>query len=162
MLSRPFCVVAMSIAVLGLAGCAEQSAAPSGAWAPGLSPAGSHAQWLLAPDTKFSVSGTYEGSVKWTDQGHSYSGSLKLTLAQDGSKLSGSFEITRNDKTVDLSLSGTVKIEGKKKAGLAFIIHDPRGKNADATATVTGKRLTGKATAGATDISFSAKKTKHA
>jgi hypothetical protein len=146
------------IAMPALTGCAGQS----GALGPPLAPAVTHLQPSagFVRDATFNVSGTYDGGLRWTEKGKSYSASLKLTLAQAGRKISGYFEISRNGKTVDLSLEGTVKIKGKKKAALAFTVYDSKGADAKATATVKGANLSGKATAGKARISFSAKKAK--
>jgi len=154
--------VATGIIALALAGCAGQSGAPSAAWGPALPPALTHLQPSagFAPDSTFSVSGTYDGSVHVSENGKGYTGSLVVTLAQDGGDISGTVTVTHNGKTAHLTLDGTVKIEGKKKAALAFTIYDPKGQYASATATVKGKKLTGSGTAGKASISFSAKRVK--
>jgi hypothetical protein len=143
------------VAILALAGCSGQSGIPSVGSGPVLAPAVS-----LEPNAKFNVSGAYDGSMHWSDNGKSYSASLKVTLTQHGNKLTGSFEASGQGKSLSGSLDGTAKIEGKKKAGLAFTIYLPKSHTADATATVSGKKLTGKAQAGSTVVSFSAKKAK--
>jgi hypothetical protein len=155
--------VAFGITAVALAGCSGQSGTPSGAWGPSLTPAVTHLQSAaeLAPDSTFNVSGTYDGSAHWSDHGKSYSASLAATLTQNGAHLSGSFTLSRNGKTAHLTVEdGTVKIEGKKKAALAFRLYDSKGQYATATATVKAKKLTGTANAEGTDVSFSAKKAK--
>ena len=160
-MKRAFFGVALGVASLALAGCAGQSSAPSGAWQPAV-PTAAHPQLppALARDATFSVSGTYDGTVHVSENGKSGSGSLVFALTQKGSDISGSFDISHGGKIDDLSVKGTVRIEGKKKAALAFKIYDPKGQYATATATVKGKKLTGTGTAGKADISFKAKKTK--
>jgi hypothetical protein len=155
MRGRSLFVVAIGMTICALAGCAGQSVAPSPP-----SPYGLGATQRLAPDATFNVSGTYDGSMHWSDNGKSYSASLKVTLTQSGSKLTGSFQASGEGKNLSGSLDGTVKVEGKKKAALAFTIYLPKDHTADATATVKGKKLSGKATAGSTTVSFSAKKAK--
>jgi hypothetical protein len=162
MRGRPLFGVALGITIFALAGCAGQSVTPSGnqgqALAQTVSPLS--VTQSLAPNATFNVSGTYDGSMHWSDNGKSYSASLKVTLSQSGSKLTGSFEASGEGKSLSGSLDGTVKIEGKKKAALAFTIYLPKDHTADATATVKGKKLSGKASAGSTTVSFSAKKAK--
>jgi len=155
--------VAIGIIGLALAGCAGQSGAPSGAWGPALPPTITHLQSSaeFAPDKTFSVSGTYDGSAHWSDNGKSYSASLVATLTQSGGNLSGTFVLSENGKHADLTVEdGTVKIEGKKKAALAFKLYDEKGQYATATATVKGNKLSGTANAEGVDVSFSGKRAK--
>jgi hypothetical protein len=159
--------IAVSLTVVALTGCGGGNSAPGSAWAPALPPAGAPVSAAsrftttdqVASKKTFSVSGTYDGSVSWHGRSESYTASLTLTLTQDGSKVSGSFDITRKGKTVDGSLDGTVKVEGKKKAALAFTVN-VEGESGTGTATVSGKKIAGKASGQSETISFSAKRVK--
>jgi len=163
MRNRAFLAVSAGIVGLALVACGGRSGAPSGIWGPALTPSITNPPPAaeFAPDSTFNVSGTYDGSVHVSENGKSYTGSLVVVLTQKGDDLSGSVTVTHNGRTAHLTIEdGTVKIEGKKKAALAFKLYDPKGQYAAASATVKGKKLTGKGTAGKASISFSAKKTK--
>ncbi|HZV77716.1 MAG TPA: hypothetical protein VFF63_08170 [Candidatus Babeliales bacterium] len=149
--------------MLALVACAGQTGASSQAWGPALAPPAARLEGtssMPAPGKTFSVSGTYDGTVHVSESGKSYTGSLVVTLKQAGNDLSGSLVVSYDGKTAHLTLDGTVKIEGKKKAALAFKVYDPKGQYGSATATVKGKKLTGKGTAGDASISFTAKRAK--
>lgn len=131
-------VLAAGLAVtpIVLAACSQSSAA--------MPPASTSASALVAP--AFSVSGTYKGSIVETEGTQSRSGTVVITVKQNGSKITGTFDVTFSGKTDDLTIDGSVKSQKKAKAKIAFEISDPKGRYAAATATVGAKRLKGKAT----------------
>lgn len=92
------------------------------------------------------VADDYAGSLIETEGTHTRMGTVTIAIKQQGTKISGAFDITFSSQTSDLTLSGTVKSQTKTKARLAFTIFNPHGRNAKATATVTAAALVGKAT----------------
>jgi len=133
----------VALAALALAACANHAFAPPGtASAPavgtGLAPG------LVAATLK--LTGTYSGSIKEVEGSQERSGSVVIAIKQQKTKFSGSFTVKFGSKTADLTISGSVKSQGKGKAKLTFTIDDPKGRYAQGTATVHGKALNGKAT----------------
>jgi hypothetical protein len=121
----------------------------------------------VAPEA-FKIAGTYSGSIKWTEGSKSNSASLKATIKVHGKEITGPFDISKNGKTDKLSISGKITSKTKKSARLSFDIDDSKGRYAVATATITGTKLSGKATVPASgskpsvSITFeAAKKKKH-
>jgi predicted small lipoprotein YifL len=120
-----------------LAGCAGRAAPLA------IPPATGSA--LLAPAT-LNVAGTYTGSIKEVESGQTHTGTLTVTLKQAGTKVSGSFDISFPQGSLDLTLSGSIKKATKTKAKMTFTLYDASEKRyGDAKATVTGKGLKGKA-----------------
>ncbi len=90
------------------------------------------------------VAGNYAGSYSETQGGQTVTGTVTIGIVQSGSKISGPFDITIQNRTADLTLTGTVSA-GKVGAILKFTILNPHGRNAKAHATVIGTALNGTA-----------------
>lgn len=141
---RAICGFAGSVAMLAFSACAARNGGlPSSPFSQ--SPAATRAAEARG-DSKVRVSGTYEGSVKEVEGSHERSGSVTVQISQSGRKISGTFSPTFSSGSTNLTINGSVKSDKAKKAKLVFIIEDPKGRNASATATVTAKKLVGKAT----------------
>jgi hypothetical protein len=154
---------AIALCAAAAAGCAT----PGGL--PGSGALGSAVRQPAAPAAAaagLKLAGRYSGSIKWTEGSKSYSGTLKTTIKVKGKDVSGPFDITVDGKTDDLSISGKITSEAKKSAHLSFDLDDPKGRYATGTATITGKKLTGKASVPASgskpsvSITFKATKSK--
>jgi hypothetical protein len=102
------------------------------------------AQRGIVPDKVPRVAGTYNGSITESAGSRERSGTVTTTIIQHGLRISGTFDVTFDSQTSDLSISGTVKA-GKKGAVLTFMIDDPKGRSAQAKATVRKKTLKGTA-----------------
>ncbi len=129
--------------LLGAAACAgPRSGLPSGPAPSGAAvrPAG------ISHNTVVAVAGTYEGSVREIEGTHERSGSLTIVIKQNGKKITGTFTPQFASGSQDLNIDGSVKSDKAKRAKLVFTIEDPKGRNASGSATVTAKKLNGKAT----------------
>ena len=137
---------ALTLGALAIAGCAghiEPTTAGSG-----LLPALSRvAAFSALNPAAVKVTGSYEGSVKKTESGHSKTGKITFIIKQKKKKIAGSCELVFTSGTRDFKLSGKVTSLSQTKAILAFTIIDPiAGRDAKATATVKATTLVGKAT----------------
>lgn len=144
MMVRPYFGAAALIAVLGLSACAGTSAGLATGPLAGPLAAPRHSADVF--DSKVPVSGTYDGSIKETENGKSHSGSVVFTITQSKKSISGSVKITVGSRSATLPLSGRVKSDGTKNAKIVFIVEDSKGRNANARATITLKKLVGKGT----------------
>jgi hypothetical protein len=143
--------------VIFVAGCAQRNT---------VIPSSPAVQNAASTAPAFTVSGVYKGTIVEQEGTSSRAGTVVITIAESGRKISGSFDVTFSGKTDDLTISGTVKSQKKSKAKIAFEISDPKGRYAAATATVGAKRLKGRATVPATSskpavhLTFKTKRTK--
>lgn len=136
-------VTLLVIAIGGCAGHTETTTAGSGPL-PTLSRV---ADFSARTAGAVKVTGTYEGSVKKTESGHSKTGKITFIIKEKKKKISGSCELVFTSGTRDFKLSGKIASQSQTKATLAFTIIDPiAGRDAKATATVTATTLVGKAT----------------
>jgi hypothetical protein len=130
------------------------------AWVAPLHPLG-----VVAPDKVPNVAGTYNGSITETEGSQQRTGSLALTIQQQGSRISGDAIVSFSSGSDELTISGTVKA-AKKGAALTFEMIPEHGRTADAKATVKKKKLVGSAVVPASgsepevDLSFQTKKAK--
>jgi hypothetical protein len=141
---------ALSLLVAGyaltLGGCATNGgvAVPPASGPAGSLPASSVAQPVAgrgaASAAKKGTTATYAGTVKQTEGSMQRTGTLKIVLVRNRTKISGTFAVTFGSKTTTLDFSGTAK--GKK---LRFTIVNKSGCNADAHATIKGRHLNGSA-----------------
>jgi hypothetical protein len=135
-------VLGAALALVTLAACARLDAAT-----PGLTPSGVRADVAAATvPPAVSVAGTYKGPIEEVEGSQSRTGSVTIVIQESGKKISGTFDVTFGSHTTDLTLSGSVKSDKAKKAKIAFVIDDPKGRYAVAKASVTARKLVGKGT----------------
>jgi hypothetical protein len=91
------------------------------------------------------VAGVYNGTVVETSQGRSIKAKLKLTLKQSGNKLTGIFDIILKTLQDEFPISKGIVVSSHGATILHFTIEGSPGRNAKATARLTGKTLKGKA-----------------
>jgi hypothetical protein len=100
---------------------------------------------MAAPDKVPNVAGTYDGLYSETIGSTTVHGSVTITVQQSGSKISGEFDVVVNSHHFDFPIKGTVK-SSPRGASLHFtIVNVSGGRNANAKALVSGKKLRGKA-----------------
>lgn len=92
------------------------------------------------------VAGTYDGSLTEVEGTHERSGALTIVIKENGKKITGTFTPQFSSGSQDLGIDGSITSDKAKKAKLALTIENPKGRNASGSATVTAKRLNGKAT----------------
>ncbi len=145
MLKSPLQGAALTLSLFAIAGCAGHTeSAANGGLPPTLSRVAAGSD--LTP-AAVKVAGTYEGSVKVVESGHSRTGKVKFVITERGKKISGSCRATFVSGGINFALAGKVKSRSRTKAGLTFTLTDPKGRKGFATATVTARKLVGKATA---------------
>jgi hypothetical protein len=157
---RPSLAAAFVVVAVALAGCSREASLPAGNGPPS-AVAGAP---LSAPDV--TVAGTYDGTIEEVEGSHSRSGSVVIMIEQQGTKISGKFAIKfASGKDYDLALSGSIASKTKRGAKLSITLTYGKSPSAKGSATLAGRKLSGKATAhaksGTTIITFSAKKKKH-
>ena len=90
------------------------------------------------------VSGTYAGEFSETEGTKVIDGTVKITVQQDGSKISGKFTYITAKTKETLPFSGSVR-KSLHGAKLKFVIRNPNGRSATGKATVKGVTLKGTA-----------------
>jgi len=113
----------------------------------------------------FTVTGTYDGTLKETEGSHSRSGSCEITLTQSGKSITGTADVQFDSgKSYKFTISGSIESKRKRGEKLSITITDDTGKSGKGTATVRGNTLRGKASAsgknGTAHITFTAKRKK--
>ncbi len=91
------------------------------------------------------VAGVYNGTVVETSQGRSIKAKLKITLRQSGDKLTGIFDIILKTMQDQFPIPKGIVVSSHGETILHFTIEGSPGRNAKATARLTGKTLKGKA-----------------
>ncbi|HET6276858.1 MAG TPA: hypothetical protein VFE16_13085 [Candidatus Cybelea sp.] len=135
--------VATCIVLLGASACAGPwSGLPSGPAASGAAVA----RGDISHNKVIAVAGTYDGSLTEVEGSHERSGHLTIVIKQNGKKITGTFTPQFSSGSQDLAIDGSIKSDKAKKAKIAFTIEDPKGRNASGSATVTAKKLNGRAT----------------
>jgi hypothetical protein len=104
------------------------------------------AAYSAGSDAKVPVSGTYKGSFTESEGGKERSGSIEITIEQSGKTISGEVDLKTSSGSAEADLTGSVKSDGAKKAKITFTVENPHGRDAYASATVSKKKLVGKAT----------------
>jgi hypothetical protein len=127
---------AIAVVAFAFAGCASGTVTtfPAGAGGPTLQP------------LTLTVAGWYHGSIKEVEKSQQQTGYLTVMIAQQGSQISGVFEVSFPSGGMNLTLKGNIKSQSKKQVNLAFSLYDANGKRyATGTAIVRGTQLNGKA-----------------
>jgi len=90
------------------------------------------------------VAGTYQGSYSERIRSTTVKGTVTIVMQQNGSKISGKFDIKVNGHSFNTTFKGMVST-GPHGARLHFTIFNVGGtRNAKAHATVIGSKLNGK------------------
>jgi hypothetical protein len=140
-LTRPLIVFAV---VTMLAACAALRQGQSPALPPGAT-GNDVAATRVRESSVPKVAGVYNGTVVETSQGRSIKAKLKITLRQSGNKLTGIFDVVLKTMQDEFPISKGIVVSSGGKTILHFTIEGSPGRNAKASARLTGKTLKGKA-----------------